>query len=125
MLYGKQAADTVSILIIDHPLNPGYPTYKSAVKIAGGNVVEYTLTKANDWYPDFAALEKTDLQKVKLMFVNYPQMPTGQLPTKKLFEELSEIDKAISKLTEKSGYLTEGEQNLLERLKEERDLKLR
>ena len=68
--------------------NPGYPTYKSAARIAGGNVVEYTLTKENNWYPDFGALEKTDLQKVKLMFVNYPQMPTGQLPTKALFERL-------------------------------------
>ena len=68
--------------------NPGYPTYKSAAKIAGGNVVEYTLTKENNWYPDFAAIEKTDLQKVKLMFVNYPQMPTGQLPTKELFTQL-------------------------------------
>ena len=68
--------------------NPGYPTYKSAAKIAGGNVIDYTLTKENNWFPDFAALEKTDLQKVKLMFVNYPQMPTGQLPTKELFEQL-------------------------------------
>lgn len=68
--------------------NPGYPTYKSAAKIAGGNVVDYMLTKENNWFPDFAALEKTDLQKVKLMFVNYPQMPTGQLPTKELFEQL-------------------------------------
>ena len=68
--------------------NPGYPTYKSAAKIAGGNVIDYTLTKENNWLPDFAALEKTDLQKVKLMFVNYPQMPTGQLPTKELFEQL-------------------------------------
>ena len=50
--------------------NPGYPTYRSAVTIAGGNVIEYTLTEANNWYPDFAALEKIDLQKVKLMFVN-------------------------------------------------------
>ena len=68
--------------------NPGYPTYKSAAKIAGGNVIDYTLTKENNWLPDFAALEKTDLQKVKLMFVNYPQMPTGQLPTKELFQQL-------------------------------------
>ncbi len=68
--------------------NPGYPTYKIAAKIAGGNIVDYTLTKENNWFPDFAALEKTDLQKVKLMFVNYPQMPTGQLPTKELFEQL-------------------------------------
>jgi LL-diaminopimelate aminotransferase len=68
--------------------NPGYPTYKSAVKIAGGRVAEYTLTKENNWYPDFAALETMDLQKVKLMFVNYPQMPTGQLPATALFTQL-------------------------------------
>lgn len=68
--------------------NPGYPTYKSAAKIAGGTVVEYSLTKENNWFPDFEALEKMDLEKVKLMFVNYPQMPTGQLPTKELFAQL-------------------------------------
>jgi LL-diaminopimelate aminotransferase len=68
--------------------NPGYPTYMSAAKIAGANVAAYTLTKENNWYPDFAALEQTDLQKVKLMFVNYPQMPTGQLPSQDLFIQL-------------------------------------
>jgi aspartate/methionine/tyrosine aminotransferase len=68
--------------------NPGYPTYRSAAKIAGGNVVEYTLLKENNWFPDFEALEKNDLKKAKLMFVNYPQMPTGQLPTKEMFEQL-------------------------------------
>lgn len=68
--------------------NPGYPTYKSAAKIAGANVVDYTLTKANNWYPDFEALEKAGLQNVKLMFVNYPQMPTGQQPSQELFTKL-------------------------------------
>lgn len=68
--------------------NPGYPTYKSAVKIAGANAIEYTLTKENNWYPDFNALEKSNLQNVRLMFVNYPQMPTGQMPTKELFAQL-------------------------------------
>lgn len=68
--------------------NPGYPTYRSAVTIAGGNAIEYTLTEANNWYPDFEALEKTDLQKIKLIFVNYPQMPTGKMPTKELFTQL-------------------------------------
>ena len=68
--------------------NPGYPTYRSAAKIAGGNVVEYTLLKENNWFPDFEALEKNDLKKAKLMFVNYPQMPTGQLPTKEMFAQL-------------------------------------
>ncbi len=68
--------------------NPGYPTYRSAASIAGANVVAYTLTEENQWFPDFDELEKTDLKNVKLMFVNYPNMPTGQLPTKDLFGKL-------------------------------------
>jgi aspartate/methionine/tyrosine aminotransferase len=68
--------------------NPGYPTYRSAVKLAGGNCVEYKLTQKNNYEPDFDKLVKKKLKKVKLMFVNYPQMPTGQLPSKKLFEKL-------------------------------------
>jgi LL-diaminopimelate aminotransferase len=68
--------------------NPGYPTYRSAAKIAGATVMEYTLKKENNWFPDFADIEKNNLRKVKLMFVNYPQMPTGQLPTKGMFADL-------------------------------------
>jgi aspartate/methionine/tyrosine aminotransferase len=68
--------------------NPGYPTYKSAAKIAGANVQSYTLKENNNWCPDFEELERLDLTNVKLMFVNYPQMPTGQLPTNKMFTEL-------------------------------------
>lgn len=68
--------------------NPGYPTYRSAATIAGANVIEYTLSKENDWCPDFEALEKAGVEDVKIMFVNYPQMPTGQLPTKAMFVEL-------------------------------------
>ncbi|TWI83866.1 aspartate/methionine/tyrosine aminotransferase [Lacibacter cauensis] len=68
--------------------NPGYPTYRSAVKLAGGICVDYDLTEANNYAPDFAALEASDLSKVKLLFVNYPQMPTGQAADKKLFEQL-------------------------------------
>ena len=68
--------------------NPGYPTYRSAAKIAGANLIEYKLEKENNWFPDFAAIEENDLQNVKLMFVNYPQMPTGQLPIISMFEEL-------------------------------------
>ena len=60
--------------------NPGYPTYKSAVSLAGGTAVDYELTEANNWMPNFEKLEDLDLSKVKLMFVNYPHMPTGQLP---------------------------------------------
>jgi aspartate/methionine/tyrosine aminotransferase len=68
--------------------NPGYPTYSSAVKLAGGEPVYYDLTLAGNWEPDLAALERTDLSKVKLMWVNYPHMPTGQLPADHFFEAL-------------------------------------
>ena len=68
--------------------NPGYPTYRSAAMLSGANLVAYTLKEKNNWFPDFDELEKTDLRNVKLMFVNYPQMPTGQLPTKEFFIEL-------------------------------------
>jgi LL-diaminopimelate aminotransferase len=68
--------------------NPGYPTYSSAVKLAGGKAVSYELKEANNWAPDFDALEKSDLSKVKLLWVNYPHMPTGQLATKELFERI-------------------------------------
>lgn len=68
--------------------NPGYPTYRSAVKLASGKCVDYTLKEKNQYAPDFEKLEKRGLKKVKLMFVNYPQMPTGQLPSSELFEKL-------------------------------------
>lgn len=73
--------------------DPGYPTYRSAVSLAGGKCVEYQLKEKKNYEPDFDALAKKDLRKVKLMFVNYPQMPTGQLPTKELFKKLIEFAK--------------------------------
>ncbi len=73
--------------------NPGYPTYQSAAKLAGAHLAAYELKAENNWLPDFTELKKLiksrqDTQEFVLMFVNYPQMPTGQLPEKKLFEEL-------------------------------------
>jgi len=68
--------------------NPGYPTYRSAVMLAGGKSKEYKLSEKNNYEPDFDKLSKKGLKKVKLMFVNYPQMPTGQLPSRELFEKL-------------------------------------
>lgn len=68
--------------------NPGYPTYKAAATIAGAACIRYDLTAELNWYPDFAAIEKNDLGKVKLMFVNYPHMPTGQRATEMVFSEL-------------------------------------
>ncbi|HVS95418.1 MAG TPA: aminotransferase class I/II-fold pyridoxal phosphate-dependent enzyme [Puia sp.] len=84
--------------------NPGYPTYRSAVKLAGGSCIDYSLTEAGGWYPDFDELDRlvkggrgtqgrpgTDGAsggRVKLMWVNYPHMPTGRLPDPALFERL-------------------------------------
>ena len=68
--------------------NPGYPTYSSAVKLAGGKCNEYKLKEKSNYLPDFETLSKKGLKKVKMMFVNYPQMPTGQLPSQQLFEKL-------------------------------------
>ena len=74
--------------------NPGYPTYSSAVKLAGAEVRSYDLTEANSWLPDFNSLQESDLSKVKLMFVNYPHMPTGCLPLQNVFENLVQFAKA-------------------------------
>lgn len=68
--------------------NPGYPTYTSATKLAGGIPVYYELTEDGHWQPDFNLLSSMDLSRVKLMWVNYPHMPTGQAPTKELFQQL-------------------------------------
>ncbi len=73
--------------------DPGYPTYRSAVKLAGGKCVDYKLKESNNYEPDFGKLEKKKLKKVKLMFVNYPQMPTGQLPSRELFERIVSFGK--------------------------------
>lgn len=68
--------------------NPGYPTYQSVTNLVGAKGILYNLDEANNWLPDFEALEKSDLSKVKLMWVNYPHMPTGAKPTKYVFEKL-------------------------------------
>ncbi len=68
--------------------NPGYPTYSSAVKLAGGETVAYELTEERQWQPDFDMLESLVTPNTKMIFVNYPHMPTGQLPTTALFERL-------------------------------------
>ena len=68
--------------------NPGYPTYTSVTNLVEAKPVFYDLKEENNWFPDFEALEKTDLSKVKIMWVNYPHMPTGAVPTDELFEKL-------------------------------------
>ena len=67
--------------------NPGYPTYRSAVKLAGGVCVDYDLKEEHQYEPDLDTLTNND-GKVKLIFVNYPHMPTGQLATANLFNRL-------------------------------------
>lgn len=73
--------------------NPGYPTYRSAVKLAGGVCVDYTLEEENNYEPDLSNLSNKE-GKIKLMFVNYPHMPTGQLPSVKMYEQLVKWAKA-------------------------------
>lgn len=68
--------------------NPGYPTYRSAVKIAGGRLREYDLTEETGYAPDLEALEKEGLGRVKMMILNYPHMPTGALAPAGLFGKL-------------------------------------
>jgi len=68
--------------------NPGYPTYQSVTKLLGAKPVFYDLIQENNWFPDILTLERSDLSKVKLMWINYPHMPTGAKATYKLFEEL-------------------------------------
>ena len=68
--------------------NPGYPTYTSLSKLLGAEIVNYNLQEANQWQPDFEELEKMDLSRVKLMWTNYPNMPTGANASMELYEKL-------------------------------------
>ena len=68
--------------------NPGYPTYTSLSKILGAEIVNYDLMEDNGWQPDFEALEKMNLSKVKLMWTNYPNMPTGGAARMETYERL-------------------------------------
>ena len=68
--------------------NPGYPTYESVTKLVGANPKLYNLTEANNWFPDIEALEQDDLSKVKMMWINYPNMPTGEQATMQQLEQL-------------------------------------
>ena len=72
--------------------NPGYPTYAAAIKISGATPLFFDLKKENNYHPDFEQLDnlinENSSLKIKALFVNYPQMPTGRLPSKELFEQL-------------------------------------
>lgn len=68
--------------------NPGYPTYRAASTLAGASVREYELTEANGWLPDLDDLARQDLTRVRVLWLNYPHMPTGAKAPRALFEEL-------------------------------------
>ncbi|MFT4663803.1 MAG: LL-diaminopimelate aminotransferase [Polaribacter sp.] len=68
--------------------NPGYPTYISASKLAGATAILYTLSAENNWLPNLEELAKLNLEKVKIMWLNYPHMPTGAQADKSFFKQL-------------------------------------
>lgn len=68
--------------------DPGYPTYSSASKLVEAEILTYDLKEDNGWQPDFEALEKMDLSGVKIMWTNYPNMPTGAPATEELYSKL-------------------------------------
>lgn len=76
--------------------NPGYPAYAAAAKIAGATIKYYDLNESNDWQPDFDQLAQADLSKVKIMWVNYPHMPSGKPASRALFERLIAFGKEHS-----------------------------
>ena len=73
--------------------NPGYPTYTAINKIFGTKITYYDLCENNGWQPDFEALEKMDLSKVKLLWTNYPNMPTGGNARRETYEKLVDFAK--------------------------------
>ena len=73
--------------------NPGYPTYTSVSNLVDATIVPYELKEENGWYPDFDALEKMDLSRVKLMWINYPNMPTGADATVELYQKIVDFGK--------------------------------
>jgi aspartate/methionine/tyrosine aminotransferase len=73
--------------------NPGYPAYAAVTKLAGAEPVSYNLHESQNWWPDWAQINKMNLSKVKLMWVNYPHMPTGASGSRELFQQLIEFGK--------------------------------
>ena len=71
--------------------NPGYPTYTALSKLLGANIINYDLSAQKGWQPDFEALESMDLSNVKLMWTNYPNMPTGANARRETYEKLVEF----------------------------------
>lgn len=68
--------------------NPGYPTYAAVTKLLEAKPILYDLKENNNWQPDFIALERLDLKRVKIMWINYPHMPTGANADNKFYDEV-------------------------------------
>ena len=68
--------------------DPGYQTYTSSARLAGAEILTYDLLEENHWWPDFDALERMDLEGVKVMWTNYPNMPTGAKATPEIYQRL-------------------------------------
>jgi LL-diaminopimelate aminotransferase len=71
--------------------DPGYPTYSSVTTLVGGKIKSYSLKEDLDWGIDIEALKKTDLSKVKIMWINFPHMPTGRIASRKELKELVDL----------------------------------
>ena len=74
--------------------NPGYPAYAAAVRLSGAEAITYNLTQEKNWLIDLNELKKQDLSKVKLMWINYPHMPTGASASDAFYQELIQFAKA-------------------------------
>ena len=70
--------------------NPGYPTYSSALRLSGGIPIYYDLDENNNWSPDWSSISETDLEEAKIIWVNYPHMPTGAPGSLTIFKDILE-----------------------------------
>lgn len=98
LMGSKEGIMHITMTFIDHDdevliPNPGYPAYESVTLLAGGVSVKYDLNPENNWLPDLKGLAKRDLSRVKIMWVNYPHMPTGANANPKFFQELIQFGK--------------------------------
>ena len=89
----KEAVLLISLAFLDKGdkvlvPDPGYPTYSSASKLVEAEILTYDLREDNGWWPDFEALERMDLEGVKIMWTNYPNMPTGASASEELYAKL-------------------------------------